>query len=81
MTLGVDFFFAAADVFADGADLFAVDGYVGLLRRASAAIDDRSVLDDYVMSHNWVSSIRFLRIISYPTEGELLSTAKKRFGV
>ena len=52
MSLGVDFFFSRAYVFADRGNFVAVDRDVSLKGRAAGAVDDRSVLDHYIVSHN-----------------------------
>ncbi len=52
VALGVDLFFAGSYVFADGGNFSAVDRQVSRECRAARAIDDRSVLDHYIVSHN-----------------------------
>ncbi len=68
MPFGVDLFLAAAEIFADGGDLIAIDGDIRLESRTAAAVDDVAVFDDYIMSHNLLSSLGSVRCFAYPTE-------------
>ncbi len=81
MSFGVDLFFTRSYVFADSRNFFAVDRYVSREGRAAGAVDDRSVLDHYIVSHNRISSLWSVNLNSYPTELVRLSTAQGQFWV
>ncbi len=75
LPFGVDLFLSRSYVFADCGNFVAVDRYVSLESRTARAVDDRSVLDHYIVSHNRISSLWSVNLIAYPTELVRLSTA------